>query len=1186
MSVRHETFRHWSDGMSLQTITSDYLRAPTARRLRTPRGLALGLILNCGLLLGGVLVAGEPDANSTALVDAPKSEAIQDEIQRIEHDMSLEPTVRQRLVDTYQQTLAELELAAQVEARIERSQADCESIPQELTRFRADLNPQAAEPELAVPADASLETLEQRSSAADADLIAAQRELAKWDDEPRRRTDWRLNEYPKLKSSATSEQGALEQELRDLDSVPSPTDGPDLMFAQATRQLLHARLARVAQQLASYEQEQHEYEASVELLAARSESAARRASAAERRVEQWRALVSDRRRLEADQQAQLARAAAINARSEVRSLAETIARLAERRRGQQGWPARIERAVADLSTSRQQAHQLREEFERVRQKIVRAGLTSATGLQLRKQLAGMPDLGWHRRRIRARQEELADVQLALLEIEDQHDRLQDLDQAVNQYLTQSVPDLASADRAGVEQAVRGLLVDQKALIADELADANKFFYHLVDLDDSEQSLVRDCEEYAEFVRERVLWIKSCSRLGTADPRLAQQGLEWLCSRQNWSGVASSAMSDLARNTPVVMLLMLAATLGLCCIPRLRTRVSLIGEQATHDYVASMAPTWEALWRTLLLSLAYPSLLWLIGWRLEAAPEATEFAKSVGEALRASASVLLICELMRQLCRKRGLAEAHFGGSPGRLRSVRRSLRWLIILGLPLVGLCSVAEGGGHATLGDPSRAALGRACFMVGMALLSFFAWKALRWVPADAPPTNSNAAGLFRKLRPAIQVTALVAPWVLVFIAALGYFETALRLAWRAQATLWLSVGLLLARALIERWVLTARRRVAIAQARARRASLTVASGAAAPQRIAEPEVDLANVNRQTSSLIRSGFAMAMLVGSWWIWVDDLPALSYLDQWKLWSYSASVLPIAADDGAAQGTGVPNEAGWITAGDVLLGGVVLLMTMIGVKNLPGLVEIGLLQHLPLDHGGRYAITTLSRYAITLIGIIVGCRAVGIGWANVQWLAAAISVGLGFGMQEIFANFVSGLILLFERPMRPGDTVTVSGVTGTVNRIRIRSTTITDWDRKELIVPNREFITGPLVNWTLTDTVIRMVFKVGVAYGSDTALVQRLLLDVARQNPRVMQDPPPVALFNEFGESTLDFELRVHLPGLEQFSQTRHELNTAIDQTFRQAGIEIPFPQRDLHLRTSEPVPARVVRQDHAMNGAK
>ena len=146
-------------------------------------------------------------------------------------------------------------------------------------------------------------------------------------------------------------------------------------------------------------------------------------------------------------------------------------------------------------------------------------------------------------------------------------------------------------------------------------------------------------------------------------------------------------------------------------------------------------------------------------------------------------------------------------------------------------------------------------------------------------------------------------------------------------------------------------------------------------------------------------------------------------------------------------------------------------------------------------------------------------------------------------------------------------MTVGSVNGTVSRIRIRATTITDWDRKELVIPNREFVTGQIVNWSLSDSILRLTIAVGVAYGSDTKTAQELLLRVAGQHNRVLKDPAPKALFLGFGESSLDFELRVFIPHIDHFLPTRSDLHFAIDQAFREAGIEIAFPQRDLHVRS-------------------
>jgi potassium efflux system protein len=245
----------------------------------------------------------------------------------------------------------------------------------------------------------------------------------------------------------------------------------------------------------------------------------------------------------------------------------------------------------------------------------------------------------------------------------------------------------------------------------------------------------------------------------------------------------------------------------------------------------------------------------------------------------------------------------------------------------------------------------------------------------------------------------------------------------------------------------------------------------------------------------------------------------------------------------------------------------LAVTLLAARNAPGVLEIALLQRLGIHRGSRYAITTLSQYFIIALGVTLALGTLGLRWSQVQWLIAALGVGLGFGLQEIFANFISGLILLFERPIRVGDVVTIGDITGRVSKIQIRATTINDPDNKELIVPNKNFITERFVNWTLSDQITRVVIDVGVAYDSDVDEVTRLLIDIAGSHPKVLKEPAPGVIFDAFGDSALNFKLMVHARELGDRFDLRHELNTRIFTAFRERGIEIPFPQRDVHVRS-------------------
>ncbi len=325
---------------------------------------------------------------------------------------------------------------------------------------------------------------------------------------------------------------------------------------------------------------------------------------------------------------------------------------------------------------------------------------------------------------------------------------------------------------------------------------------------------------------------------------------------------------------------------------------------------------------------------------------------------------------------------------------------------------------------------------------------------------------GWMDRLRYVWYPTFVFLPLFLAGLAVAGYYYTSQQLAARMVISIYVFLGLILLGSFLLRWALVNRRKLAMTNARRRRAALQLQSESAAEivappaaAKAAEGDHDLAAINIQTRRLVEHSLALAGLFAIWFIWVDVLPALGVLNSVEVWKTTANATEsvAAADGSTTTRTIVKTES--VTLAHLGLAILVLTTTLIAAKNIPGLLEMALLQHLPVDAGVRYAVATVSRYFITIFGTVLACNAVGLGWSKVQWLLAAISVGLGFGLQEIFANFVSGLIILIERPIRVGDVITISDVTGSVSSIRMRATTIVDPDRKELIIPNKDVITG-------------------------------------------------------------------------------------------------------------------------------
>jgi potassium efflux system protein len=418
--------------------------------------------------------------------------------------------------------------------------------------------------------------------------------------------------------------------------------------------------------------------------------------------------------------------------------------------------------------------------------------------------------------------------------------------------------------------------------------------------------------------------------------------------------------------------------------------------------------------------------------------------------------------------------------------------------------------------------------------------------------------------------------PLFLAVLVAIGYFLSALQLRDLISATVLLVMILTVLNSLALRWLSLARRRFAMREARrkkdeereANRLKQADAQASITDQTVPtipppEPEIGLIEISAHTQSMLRTVMFLLVASGLWAIWEPVFPAFGILQDIHLWSYSDVVAGVTST--------IP-----ISLANLVMAVVVIVITIIASKNMPGLLEITILNRLPMDAGARHAFTTLCRYAITAIGILLAFNTIGFRWSRVQWLIAALGVGLGFGLQEVVANFICGLIVLFERPFTVGDTVTVGAISGTVSRIRIRATTIVDWDRKELIVPNKEFITGQLVNWTLSDPLLRFVTKVGIAYGSDIELAEKILLRVLKENSMIAEDPKPSAYFLGFGDNSLNFELRSFVTTIDHFLLAKHELHKAIDREFRKAGIVISFPQRDVHFDTDHPLKIEVV----------
>lgn len=678
-----------------------------------------------------------------------------------------------------------------------------------------------------------------------------------------------------------------------------------------------------------------------------------------------------------------------------------------------------------------------------------------------------------------------------------------------------------------------------------------------------QALLQGVRDLRQLLDRHLLWIRSHAPVDLA-----------------WFGRWPAAVADLAKPSRFATTArLLAESLAARPLPfvlaagilfalawlrrRARVHLAALGQRLRDVRKDRYLRTVAALAWTVVAALPLAAALWLGGELLQGVGERGKYSDSLGQALQAVALPAITLSFLAWLVRERGLAHAHFRWTRQRRDALRTWLPWLQAVLLPLYFIVAL----GFIRNQDLAIEVTSR----IGVVAAGVFSAAALAWLLA--PDRLWHGRGALPRPSTLRRVLRVALPLALVAIAVLalqGYVYSA-AIVFNAQFA---SVGVVIAvgvlHGLLARWFALGERRLALrrldqkreaeAQALADGGAPDENGGEAIPVDLDE-DLALDKVNEQTRRLLRAVKLVLLVAGLAWVWADVLPAFARLDEIVLWSITQ-----AAPDGGD--TMLP-----ITLMAALLGVLALALTFVAARNLPGLLEIGLLSKVNMDAASRYAVTSVSRYAIVMIGIVVGLGLLGLRWGQLQWLAAALTVGLGFGLQEIFANFVSGLILLFERPFRVGDVITVNNLDGTVTRIRTRATTILDFDNKEIVVPNKAFITGQLVNWTLTDETTRIVVKVGVDYGTDPALVHRLLMQAATENSRVLETPAPRSWLLEFGANSLDFELRVFVGGMLDRLAVRNEINVRLVELFAENGVGFAFPQLDVHVRDlPEPKP--------------
>ena len=683
-------------------------------------------------------------------------------------------------------------------------------------------------------------------------------------------------------------------------------------------------------------------------------------------------------------------------------------------------------------------------------------------------------------------------------------------------------------------ALSALLVQRKALLPKLQAAQDKQIDALSSAETSLRERIQLSATLKNLLDERLLWTPSDEALNADFLRAWVPAWREFWSKQRWGTTATLALNRLL-HAPLLLLLGL---LVLFAFERLRKRalrtLDTLHESATRVRQVDFKPTLSAFAFSIIAALKWPVALALLAFLLKSSGDDGRFSDSLGRALLKVAVVYAPISIMAWMLRERGVAHAHFRWTQKRRQALRRCLLPLTLALLPMVFFTELNAARGLSLEVDP----VARVVFILGALALAWVGFAALK--PDGIGVRRGHAGEAFPLLRKILRTLLSASMLGLAGLSIYGYHLSALALAQRWLSSSVAILAIVLIHGLVSRWLVLNERRMLLQHRELRRAA-----GEAGSAEPAEPEIAIEHMGDQTRRLLRAVTLTILALVLFGIWADLLPALKVLDTVTLWQSSTL---IAGKSVAAA----------VTLKSLLLAALALTLMMVALNNLGGLLELAL-NRVKLAAPTRYAILSIARYLVVVIGLGLALGWLGLRWGQFQWLAAAFTVGLGFGLQEIFANFVSGLILLFERPFRVGDTITVGAYSGTVTRIRTRATTLLDWDNKETVIPNKTFITGQLTNWTLTDNVTRVSIKLHLAHGSNPAQVHVLLREIAQAHPLVLKDPPPGSWLMNLGERAMEFDLKFFVGALRDRLVALNDVNEAISTRLESAGIQLAEP---------------------------
>ncbi|MDH2997905.1 potassium transporter KefA [Pasteurellaceae bacterium LFhippo2] len=745
--------------------------------------------------------------------------------------------------------------------------------------------------------------------------------------------------------------------------------------------------------------------------------------------------------------------------------------------------------------------------------------------------------------------DIAKLRVEIFETSQKRDELYNLSNVIAKLKAERKVDLDDEETKTLES----ILKEREKILVDLIKTLNTQLTLSNEIEATQKQIITLSDTLQAQLQQQSFWVRSNIPFNLdwveAFPRLVIQEVAELSKFIGFDNLAKNLASTLG----FIFVLLGVYGLILWKKPEIKQRLSAIASQVNTLKNDSHWHTPEAMFWTIILALP-SALMFLVLSSLILYfffPDPLAGWKWITQAF----GYWLFFATVISLLRPNGLAFRHFGmpqQSNETFEHIIKQSVWIVVL-LLVSSIFSQVDAIGF------SNDVIGQVMTIVALSLCLFVVrpWLnkgMLEYEKAKNEDGTKRSIGLFKLAR----FMLFIVPITLIVLIVLGYYYTAVYLIDLIIKSYVVALVWVFGRYFAYRSLTISSRRMAYRRLQKKREKIR-------EQMLLNGE-DVSNINKEKpeekitiATVNEQIFRMADLVGwvvlfasMYAIWSDLLSIANYLNTFILWEQVETT---------SKGTVVES----VTLLNILRSMTYITVTYVLVKNIKGILEVLVFSRLRLSKGTPHTITAILTYFIVVFGSISAFTSLGISWSKIQWVFTALSVGLGFGVREIFGSFVSGTILLFERPIRVGDKVSVGNFTGVITKIKLRSTTLIDDDHKEVVLPNQAFVTDRFINWTYNNTITRLQIGFKIASGVDLSLVRELLLQASEEAEKVMKDPSPSVNLLHFGDGWIEHELTVCVAEIDDRASTRNFLYKRIDELFNQHNIKIAFNKLDVQI---------------------